>query len=72
MLTLITCWPQSTTSLLGDTPLIPHLPLPPPKKKTNSAEGLIPCCGDFNVYHKDWLTYSGGTDRPGELCSNPK
>ena len=26
--------------------------------------------GDFNVHHKDWLTYSGGTDRPGELCSN--
>ena len=26
--------------------------------------------GDFNVYHKDWRTYSGGTDRPGELCSN--
>ena len=24
--------------------------------------------GDFNNYHKDWLTYSGGTDRPGELC----
>ena len=24
--------------------------------------------GDFNVPHKDWLTYSGGTDRPGELC----
>ena len=24
--------------------------------------------GDFNVYHKDWLTYSGGTVRPGELC----
>ena len=23
--------------------------------------------GDFNVIHKDWLTYSGGTDRPGEL-----
>ena len=23
--------------------------------------------GDFNVYHKDWLTYSGRTDRPGEL-----
>ena len=20
------------------------------------------------VHHKDWLTYSGGTDRPGELC----
>ena len=26
--------------------------------------------GDFNVHHKDWLTYSGGTDRPGELCNN--
>ena len=24
--------------------------------------------GDFNVHHKDWLTYSGGTDRPRELC----
>ena len=24
--------------------------------------------GDFNVYYKDWLTSSGGTDRPGELC----
>ena len=24
--------------------------------------------GDFNVDHKDWLTYSGGTDRPDELC----
>ena len=23
--------------------------------------------GDFNVHHKDWLTYSGGTDGPGEL-----
>ena len=22
--------------------------------------------GDFNVHYKDWLTYSGGTDRPGE------
>ena len=26
--------------------------------------------GDFNVHHKDWLTYSGGTDRPGKLCYN--
>ena len=26
--------------------------------------------GDFNVYHKDWLTYSGGTDRPSEFCYN--
>ena len=24
--------------------------------------------GDLNIHHKDWLTYSGGTDRPGELC----
>ena len=26
--------------------------------------------GDLNVYHKDWFTYSGGTDRPHELCFN--
>ena len=26
--------------------------------------------GDFNVHHKDWLTYSGGTDQPGEFCYN--
>ena len=26
--------------------------------------------GEFNVHHKDWLTYSGGSDRPGELCYN--
>ena len=26
--------------------------------------------GDFNVHHEEWLTYSGGTDRPGELCYN--
>ena len=25
---------------------------------------------DFNVHHKDWLTYSSGTDRSGELCYN--
>ena len=24
--------------------------------------------GDFNIHHKDWLTYSGRTDRSGELC----
>ena len=22
--------------------------------------------GDFKVHHKDWLTYSGVTDKPGE------
>ena len=26
--------------------------------------------GDFNVHHKDWLTYSGGTDGSGKLCYN--
>ena len=26
--------------------------------------------GDFNLHHKDWLSYSGGTDRPGELFYN--
>ena len=25
---------------------------------------------DYNVHHKDWLTYSSGTDQPGELCYN--
>ena len=24
--------------------------------------------GNFNVHHKDWLTFFGGTDRPYELC----
>ena len=26
--------------------------------------------GDFKVHHKDWLTYSGRTDGPGELSYN--
>ena len=26
--------------------------------------------GDFKAHHQDWLTYSDGTDRPGELCYN--
>ena len=26
--------------------------------------------GDFNIHQKDWLTYSGKIDRPGELCYN--
>ena len=25
---------------------------------------------DFKIHHKDWLTYSGGSDKPGELCYN--
>ena len=24
----------------------------------------------FNAHHKDWLTFSGGTDGPGKLCYN--
>ena len=28
--------------------------------------------GDLNVYHKDWLTYSGGRNEPGKLCYNLK
>ena len=24
--------------------------------------------GDFNAHHKDWLTYFGEIDQPGELC----
>ena len=26
--------------------------------------------GHFNIHHKDWVTYSGGTDQRGELCYN--
>ena len=26
--------------------------------------------GDLNIHHDDLLTYSGATDRPGELCYN--
>ena len=26
--------------------------------------------GDFDVHYKDWISYSGGTDRPSELCFN--
>ena len=35
----------------------------------NSSANVI-VFGDFNVHHKDWLTYHGGTDRLGELCYN--
>ena len=24
--------------------------------------------GNFKIHHKDWLNYSGGTDRTSELC----
>ena len=36
---------------------------------TNSSAHVF-VFGDFNVHHKDWLTYSGGTYTPGELCYN--
>ena len=26
--------------------------------------------GDIIIHPKDWLTYSGGTDGPDELCYN--
>ena len=26
--------------------------------------------GNFDIHHKDWVTYSGGTDRPGETYYN--
>ena len=26
--------------------------------------------GNLNIHHKDWLNYSGETDRPDELCDN--
>ena len=28
--------------------------------------------GDFNIHNKGWLTYSGGTNQPGELYYNLK
>ena len=34
----------------------------------NSSNGFL--FGGINVRHKDRLTYSGGTDRPGEVCYN--
>ena len=37
---------------------------------SRSTHPLMFVFGDFNVHHKDCLTYSGGTDRAGELCYN--
>ena len=33
-----------------------------------SANGFV--FGDFKIHHKDWLTYSGGTDGSGKPCYN--
>ena len=35
---------------------------------SSSTSANVFLFGDFNVHHKDWLTYSGGADRSGELC----
>ena len=35
-----------------------------------STHLLIFLSFETNVHHKDWLTYSSGTDPPGELCYN--
>ena len=37
---------------------------------SQSTHASIFVFADFNVHHKDWLTFSGGTDRPDELCYN--
>ena len=31
---------------------------------------LVFVFGNFNIHHMDWLIFSGGTDRPGELIYN--
>ena len=36
----------------------------------NASANNVFVFGDFNVHHKDLLTYSGGTNRSGELCYN--
>ena len=35
-----------------------------------NSSGNVFVFEDVNVYHKDWLTYSGKTDRPGDLFHN--
>ena len=35
-----------------------------------NPSGNVFVFGDFNVHHKDWLTYFGGTERVGEHCYN--
>ena len=39
-------------------------------RSSRSTHPYVFFFGDFNVHHKDWLIYSGGTVRPGELCFN--
>ena len=35
-----------------------------------NRSGNVFVFGDFNIHYRDWLTYSGRIDRPGELCNN--
>ena len=35
-----------------------------------NASANVFAFGHFNSYHKNWVTYSSGTDTPGELCYN--
>ena len=37
---------------------------------SNNPSAIVFVFGDFSIHHGDWLTYSGGIDRPGELCYN--
>ena len=43
---------------------------PSPPQQEGGMHTIAFAFGKFNVHHKDWLTYSHGTDRPGELCYN--
>ena len=36
----------------------------------DQSSHMLIAFGDLNILHKDWLTYSGETDRSGELCYN--
>ena len=60
-LNVLLLFPQSITFFVNA--LVFYFILDPP-----SAYVFV--FGDFNVHHKDWLTYSGGTDRHSELCYN--
>ena len=39
------------------------------KRRWGALNQLIRWCF-CNIHHKDWLTYSSGTDRPGKVCYN--
>ena len=35
-----------------------------------NPSAIVFCLWRLNIHHKDWPSYSGRTDRPGELCYN--